>query len=133
MLAKVLEDLITDGPQEVATGERRTPVPPSAAPVKLPIRRNQIQAIESDASLESTTRKKTHSPMGNLLVATLPSCKAVLCDLCSMKQPCNSHAQILKEMSLSQDHVNTKAFSMTLISPRENTVYDLLVFPLSWG
>lgn len=41
--------------------------------------------------------------MNNLLVATLPSCKAVLCYLRSMKQPCNSHAQILKEMSLSQD------------------------------
>lgn len=54
----MLEDLITDGPQEVATGERRTPVPPSASLVKLPDRRNQIQAIESDASVESTTHKK---------------------------------------------------------------------------
>lgn len=71
--------------------------------------------------------------MNNLLVATLPSCKDMLCYPCSMKQPCNSHAQILKERSLSQDHVNTKTFSMTLISPRENTVYDLLVFLLRWG
>ena len=38
--------LTTDGPQEVATGKRRTPVLPPASPVTPPVRTNKIQAME---------------------------------------------------------------------------------------
>ena len=61
--------LTTDGPQEVATGECRTPALPPASPVILPVRRNKIQAMEKEMLLVNL-HLKNHYLLANLLVAS---------------------------------------------------------------
>lgn len=62
--------LTTDGPQEVATGECRTPVLPSASPVKLPVKKNKMQAMEEEMLLLNLQCVKNHYLLANLLVAS---------------------------------------------------------------